>query len=134
VGQFGRIFGIIVSTPPAIPDNLKHTLGTELNGVDCPSASNCYTVGMSGKIYATTDGGNNWPEKTSGTTQPLWEVSCPSTTSCYAVGNSGTILTTSNGGGTWTPETSPVTTNLTGVDCSAGTCFAVGTGGAILAK
>ncbi len=134
-GQFGRVFGIILSIPPAIPDGLKHTLGGELRGLDCPSDTNCYTVGESGKIYATTNGGGAWLEKVSGTMQTLWEVSCPSATTCFAVGNSGTILTTSNGGTSWTGEASPVTTSLMGVDCpGTGTCFAVGSNGTILAK
>jgi hypothetical protein len=109
-----------------------------LQGLSCPSASNCIAVGgvlgTFPTIIATTNAGSTWTAQTPPTTThtQLNDVACPSTTVCFAVGgNNGaaTIIATTNGGATWTAQTPPVGADvaLNAIDCpSATTCFAVG--------
>lgn len=60
--------------------------------------STCYSVGSSGVIIKTTDGGTNWQQQYSGTVQNLRKIYCIDANTCYAVGDSGTVLKTVNGG------------------------------------
>ena len=127
----------------------------QLNGVSCPTASECVAVGYtanasgntSNSILLSTNGGQTWNQESSvpqpsATNQWLTAVSCSSTNNCVAVGydtnTSGTnvneALVSNNGGQTWTPAASVpqpgISTNgdtLNAVSCSVnGYCVAVG--------
>lgn len=92
------------------------TLGSNwLFGVYFVSVSDGWTVGYNGVIYATANGGANWTEQSSGTTQRLVAVHFPSANTGYSVGYSGTIIKTTNGGANWVAQISPSTNNLWGV-------------------
>lgn len=69
-------------------------LPTQLNSVHfiTQSVPVGWTVGASGKIYNTTNGGYSWSAQTSNTTQNLNGVFFLTNTQGYAVGDNGTIL------------------------------------------
>jgi photosystem II stability/assembly factor-like uncharacterized protein len=106
----------------------------ELDGVGCASMTICYSVGVTGTIVATTDGGSTWRSQSSGTTNNMNGVACTDTLTCYAVGDAGTILVTTNGGSTWISQTSGTTQILYDIACFPGTstCYVVGNAGTIL--
>ena len=62
-------------------------------------------VGDSGKIYYTTDAGDNWSPQTSNTTATLYSVSCCTGLYCWAVGENGVLVSTTDGGSTWSAQT-----------------------------
>ena len=117
----------------------SETSGTsnQLNSVSCPpgQTADCWAVGASNTIIATTNGGSTWSAQTA--TGTFNGVACPDTTHCFAVGQAGTIFATSNGGTSWGAQTSGITTNLNAVACviNAGAydCWAVGDAGVVLA-
>ena len=96
--------------------------------------------GGNGLIYITTNGGLTWSgSMASAAAHQQTAVACVSTSTCWMTGTdnngpgSGNIYRTTNGGSTWSAQVSG-TPWLYGITCaSATTCFAVGTGGAILA-
>src|SRR5205823_6642295 len=63
--------------------------------------------GLAGAIFHTTDGGINWTEQTSGTTERLQSISMTSGTSGTIVGRDGTIVHTTDGGKSWHVQESP---------------------------
>lgn len=121
---------------------------TYLNGVACPSATECLAVGFDGtssRYYALGErwNGSEWsivatPEPSGATYAYLWNVSCASATYCVALGT----YTTSSisempfaetwNGTKWTEQTLPVPSGakkakLFGVSCvSSSACMAVG--------
>jgi len=110
-----------------------------LQSVDCTDANTCYVVGGLGIILKTINGGSNWNEQNSGTTNFLRSVNCIDAMTCYAVGNSdgvggsSTILKTTDGGTTWSGQNSGITNTLRSVDClDVNTCYAVGSSSSIL--
>lgn len=78
------------------------------------SSQLCFTVGLSGKIYKSTDVGNTWTEQESGTDKILTGVYFSDENNGIAVGYDGTIVITSNGGVTSVSSESkiPVKFNL----------------------
>jgi photosystem II stability/assembly factor-like uncharacterized protein len=91
------------------------------------------TVGESGTILKTTNGGTNWTSQTSGTTEYLWSVYFPDVNTGYIVGFNGTILKTINGGITWTSQTSGTNKHLFSVYFTdANTGYIAGNAGIIL--
>lgn len=104
---------------------------SNLNGVDCGSASTCIAVGDSGTVVYTTNK-ITWTAGVSGTTETLRDVDMTSSTVGIAVGAAGTILKTTDGGATWSAKTSGTTEGLYGVVMvSTSTGWAVGSDGAI---
>jgi photosystem II stability/assembly factor-like uncharacterized protein len=71
------------------------TLPTEINALAMRSLTEGYAGGQNGRIYRTTDGGENW--QSLGTTgNPVRSLSCPPNgAACYSVGDHGsaTIIT-----------------------------------------
>lgn len=61
-----------------------------------------WSVGTSGRVLNTTDGGVTWSAQTSNTTNRLNSVCFSDSINGNAFGDSGTRLSTSNGGITWT--------------------------------
>jgi len=72
--------------------------------VFCVSPSNIIVVGSEGTILKSTDRGNTWAKKTSGTTNTLWKVQFPTTEIGYIICINGEILKTIDGGETWTSK------------------------------
>lgn len=60
-------------------------------------------VGNNGTILKTTDGGETWQQKLSGTNESLWRVEFPTPEIGYITGDSGIILKSTDSGETWTP-------------------------------
>jgi len=87
---------------------------TGLQGVDCPSSTECVAVGKNsagvGVAVSSSDGGSSWssPQTLSGTTSSQG-VTCPSATTCLAVASGAStssseafVGTESSGSWTWT--------------------------------
>jgi photosystem II stability/assembly factor-like uncharacterized protein len=100
-----------------------------LNGVACPSASECLAVGGE-SVLTSTDGGALWSSQPLGN-GTLAAISCPTAATCVAVGaippvpnspcySSGASFATVNGGSTWSATTTTCTA-LTGVSCASTT-------------
>ena len=74
-----------------------------------------WTVGRSGTILKTTNGGTNWISQKSGTTNSLNSVNFVDQNIGRAVGEYGTIINTTNGGTNWILQTSGTTNSLRSV-------------------
>lgn len=103
-----------------------------IGGVYFWNVLNGVMVADGGKIFKTSDGGNNWVPKPSPVTDPLLSVSFMNNTIGFAVGANGMIIKTTDGGETWTKETSPTTQPLLRVKCFNAQAYAVGDGGTII--
>ena len=101
-------------------------MSSDLYGVACPTASECFAVGAGGTVLQTTNSGVSWVSQTSGSTSQLNAASCQSSSSCWAVGAGGTVLATTNAGATWSPQMSGTSNALYGVSCVTGACVSVG--------
>ena len=66
--------------------------------IDFVNMSTGYYCGQNGVVRKSTNGGINWIEQISPTTQALKTIFCRDTSSIYAAGNNGTIIRTQNGG------------------------------------
>jgi photosystem II stability/assembly factor-like uncharacterized protein len=84
-------------------------------GVSFIDKNHATVVGDGGIIIHTTDGGENWIEQQSNTTQHLRDVCFTDIYSGTVVGDSGTILMTTDKGNTWTQKASGTTTDLCAV-------------------
>ena len=116
---------------------------TELSGVSCLGANNCYAVG---NYYASIPSvytiqtlvehwnGTNWtvmptPRHSSNQVHALNRVTCQTATSCFAVGVSDDAVLVEHWNGTsWSVMDSPTLAggSLSDVACHNTTCFAVG--------
>ncbi|HMN17785.1 MAG TPA: T9SS type A sorting domain-containing protein [Ignavibacteriaceae bacterium] len=65
-----------------------------------------WSVGNTGKILKTTNGGTNLTTQSSGTTNDLYSVYFVNETTGWAVGWSGKILRSINGGTNWSSQSS----------------------------
>ena len=91
------------------------------------------SVGTSGIILRTTDGGSTWVSQNSGTTNQLNEVVFTDANTGTAVGEGGTVLRTTDGGNEWNDQASGTTNLLFGLSfVDANTGAAVGAEGKIL--
>ena len=109
-----------------------------LNGISCPSISNCVAVGRyngpDGTVPAaatSTDGGLTWTVGSTPDVQhQMTAVSCRTDLECVAVGGTGQVadsaFLTSDGGSTWTTEPITGMETVTSVSCGASTCVASG--------
>lgn len=73
------------------------------------------TIGGSGTIKQTTDGGLSWIDKTSGTMNTLKKTAIITDDNIVVVGLGGTILKTTDQGETWTAKNAGVNLDLYGV-------------------
>ncbi len=96
---------------------------TDLDGISCPSASRCVSVGGGytpkgktqytswGAIETTRDGGTSWKQKQDVDVSYLFDVSCAKgSPDCIAVGvakSAGAILKSTNYGASWKPVSVP---------------------------
>lgn len=106
-----------------------HCLNTSafMFGVSMPLQDIAFTVGESGRIYKTTNGGVNWVQQQSGTTSLLVNVVFQNINTGIIVGENGTILKTTNGGSNWISLSLNTTIDFFGVNfLNANTGIAVG--------
>ena len=106
---------------------------TRLNATSFVGDRLGWTVGSSGRIFATSDGGRTWFAQQSNVETDLFDVKFINASEGWAAGANGTLLRTVNGGRHWFAEptgTSHALTRLSIVDRSHG--WAVGFGGTIL--
>lgn len=108
----------------------------------CTDVSTCFLLGDygGGKLYKTTDGGENWVSKNPGTTQSLLSAYFANANVGYIAATNATITKTTNGGNNWSaPQTMPPEAtgrSIYGIYCKdpeGGTpgdnCYAVGGNG-----
>jgi len=89
------------------------------------NANTGWAVGYLGIILKTTNGGNNWIIKPSGTSSLLFSVYFSDAYIGCAVGVSGTIVVSSDGGDNWTTQVSSTTNDLSSVYISESTADGV---------
>jgi photosystem II stability/assembly factor-like uncharacterized protein len=102
VGNFGKILKFT-------PQELSHQVSgvnTTLNAVHFPSKTTGFVAGDQGVFLRTTNGGNSWTLRSTGTTtKNLYSVFFVNPNVGYAVGDSGLILKTTNAGANWASQT-----------------------------
>ncbi len=104
-----------------------------LYGIDFPSSTVGYAVGLNGIIIKTTNGGATWNVVQSGVSSTLYDVSFTTNTTGNIVGENGLILRTEDGGITWTTQDSGITNDLFAIQLiTSNVGFAVGEHGTIL--
>jgi len=79
----------------------------KLTDIYCTDKDTCYAVGVGGFILKTTDGGSNWIQLTSGTTNYLEGVHFMSSNVGIVVGED-IILKTTDAGANWVPKPKPI--------------------------
>lgn len=89
--------------------------GNDLWCMEFIDDANGITIGGSGTIRQTTDGGLNWTYKTSGTINTLKKTAILTDENIVVVGTRGTILKTTDQGTTWSSKTSGLNLDLYGV-------------------
>jgi hypothetical protein len=87
----------------------------QLHSVCFVNSDTGWVVGSQGTIMTTVDGGLNWKEQTSPTTNMLLSVCFISPQVGWAVGWYGTVLKTTNAGGLWEIQDSGIENHLTSV-------------------
>lgn len=75
--------------------------GNRLNSVTFIDANTGFSVGESGTIMRTTDGGETWKKIWHVVAEQMVSVYFPSPNIGYAAGFYGEIIKTTNGGETW---------------------------------
>jgi len=74
--------------------------------VQALSKDRAFVVGYGGKILETTNGGNSWDVRPSGTSNALYGIEMVDEQQGWVVGQEGLVLHTADGGKTWTPQDS----------------------------
>lgn len=108
-----------------------------VNGVACPTASQCFGVGLSsdstvGEVVPIAADGTPGVATVAPGTTDLVAIACPTASSCIAVGNDKVVLLNANGAPDAVETVSAVgdSGELTGIACpTANGCLAVGTVG-----
>jgi photosystem II stability/assembly factor-like uncharacterized protein len=77
--------------------------------------ANGITIGGSGTIRQTSDGGLNWTDRTSGTINTLKKTAILTDENIVVVGTRGTILKTTDHGETWSSKSSGLNLDLYGI-------------------
>lgn len=77
------------------------------NDILCPAERTCFTVGASGSIQRTTDGGVSWTQVASFPSTSLLGLERVAPLTIYAVGAPLVLVKSSDGGSTWTRKTVP---------------------------
>jgi photosystem II stability/assembly factor-like uncharacterized protein len=103
--------------------------GNHLHGICFSSPSSATAVGQYGTIMQTTDGGDTWVVRSSGTTSALYNVTFVNEYVGTAVGSNRTIVHTTDGGNSWVLQSEGGSETLTGVSfVNPDTGIAVGWG------
>jgi len=123
-------------TQPTLPPDV-----TDLDGVSCPTTSDCTAVGAydgaggTGPVaLGSTDGGTTWTAESVPAGASMSAVSCTSASQCVSVegqGQTGTAAVVDvENGSTWGTETITGMSRADGVSCISAWCTVVGTGSA----
>jgi len=80
-----------------------------------PTKSTGFTAGDSGIILKTTNSGENWFSRETGTIRKLYGLSFPDSLTGFAVGQYGVIIKTTNGGLNWQNKSSDFNGNFSWV-------------------
>lgn len=83
--------------------------------IPAPDGKKIWSVGSSGQILFSKDGGNSWLPQASGVSANLTGGAAPSDKVCWIAGAAGTLLRTIDGGKRWKRITVPITGDLGGV-------------------
>jgi len=137
-GDNGTFLKLIVGLPPLPPtiSLLSYNTGISNNFYSVSAlgdTNNILMVGSGGIIVKSTNGGVNWVQQTSTTTNNLRCMYVVSPNDIWVGGDNGTIIHTTNGGTSWHPQTVLSTANINSlifVNSTKG--IAVGSGGTIL--
>lgn len=78
---------------------------------------NVIVIGNNGLIIRSTNGGQTWQQKTSGTTQNLNNIQFPSQETGFITGTQNLILKTTDGGETWTQITLQNINSVADISC-----------------
>jgi len=115
VGSNGSVKNI------SIADNIEQVIsvpiGTDANLYNIEFYNGYYgwIMGTTGKIFSTSDGGNNWSIQSSGIVQTLYDASFYSKDKGWICGANGTVLHTEDGGNTWNAQISGTVEDLKGI-------------------
>ena len=91
---------------------LSSPVNTNLNSVYFINSQTGWTVGDSGFILKTNNGGVNWKQQKSGTNNILSKVKFTSINTGYSIGSGGLILKSTNSGTNWFQQNSITTDSL----------------------
>ena len=80
--------------------------GNTISSISFVDVNNGFMVGLDGTILKTTNGGDDWEIKASGTKKQLLSVIFVDENNGWIVGQDGLIIKTSDGGDNWTHQTS----------------------------
>jgi len=136
-GDNGTFLKLIYTLPtPVLVTVVPYSTGVTNNfyGVTAlGDSSKIMLVGSGGIIMKSTNGGVNWVQQVSGTTNALRFVNAVSATDIWAGGDNGTMLHTTNGGTNWIAQTVNSTAGINSMLLVSNIkAYAVGTGGTIL--
>lgn len=101
-----------------------------LRAMDC-DGSRCLAVGVDGSAYTSSDAGDTWDARATGTGMRLADVRLDGSRA-IAVGELGTALRSEDAGATWTPLATGTAADLRRVAIDGDIIVAVGTTGAIV--
>ena len=91
------------------------TLTDKFFDVEALSAEKAVVVGYAGKILLTTDGGQSWQARDSGTNAALYSVAFPDDRHGWISGQDGVMLHSADGGETWQPQDSQLSDPIFGI-------------------
>jgi photosystem II stability/assembly factor-like uncharacterized protein len=84
-----------------------------VNGIDFTDSNTGYAAGSYGKIYKTTDSGNNWSNVFSyGSNAFFWSTSFANSETGWAAGSGGIIIKTTNGAESWSLQNSNTASDI----------------------
>lgn len=83
---------------------LSGTITESLFDIESIDVNVSYAVGDNGKMFKTTNGGQNWDPITSGTSFTIYDAEFLTEQLGWVCGNGGMIMKTSNGGNTWSQQ------------------------------
>ena len=83
--------------------------------VEALSADKAIVVGYAGKILLTTDGGQSWQVKDSGTDAALYSIAFPDDQNGWISGQDGIMLHSKDGGETWQQQDSQMGDSIFGL-------------------
>ena len=128
-GSGGSIYR---STDAGVSWHLQHSGADGIRHGNGFVGSLAIAVGDNGAILKTTNGGNPWTPKPSGTTDDLHAYLDVANGATIAGGENGTVVRTVDGGETWSPVSTPTSATIYDLDTSGQSAFqvlAVGEGG-----
>jgi photosystem II stability/assembly factor-like uncharacterized protein len=133
-GANGSVYKTLKNNSPVTSSPVSGA--SSLNGIFFLDNTLGFACGADGKIFKSTDGGDNWAPSSTGIpgSLNLTSISFKDANNGVVVGDGGAIYTTANGGTSWTSASSPVTKNLLDVKYFTDGYIAVGEYGTLVVK